>query len=65
MAWRASLRLFGVKLLPWVLMYGPFESTGIYSFNRQKVPEYLFSILDTGELLYRWKWHFQVRLWFV
>jgi len=27
-----------------------FGSTGIYSFNRHKVPEYLFSILDTSEL---------------
>jgi hypothetical protein len=26
-----------------------FESTGIYPFNRHKVPEYLFSILDTSE----------------
>jgi len=26
-----------------------FESTGIYSFNRHNVPEYLFSVLDTSE----------------
>jgi hypothetical protein len=26
-----------------------FESTDIYAFNLHKVPEYLFSILDTSE----------------
>jgi hypothetical protein len=27
-----------------------FESTGIYSFNRHKMPENLFSILDAREI---------------
>jgi hypothetical protein len=32
-----------------------FESTGIYHFNRHRVLEYLFSILDTSELQRQWK----------
>jgi hypothetical protein len=41
------------------------DSTGIYPFNRNRVPEYLFSISGNSETVSSMEKHLQIRLRFV